>query len=240
MDFDEGESLHFINSHPEINKHYEKMYQAKGAYQWIENGDNRELLKKQLEHSSSQYLTYGYVSSAAPVWLNIMADNYPYVVREVNYDNGSFYALAKSGKEKIYTNENCRYEDGFRSSEEWITIFEGGLRDLVESKNNVIDGKVIIDSTFGTGEIHWVWQAIDTEGNQLDWRSEKIDISENAKESFNSFFSVRLIDTNVPVEGSKVKVMLWNTEKKEVNLNNACLRIRAGNPWLYGLQHELK
>ncbi|AEV33288.1 hypothetical protein Oweho_2316 [Owenweeksia hongkongensis DSM 17368] len=240
MDLDDAGTLHFINSHPEINAHYEKVYGAKGKYEWIENGYNRESLKEKLNQSTDQYLTYGYVSSADPVLMNIMANYFPYMEREVNYDNGSFYALAKSGKEKLYSSERCRYKEQLRIEHEWIPIFNGNLDELIETTDNVIDGNVIIDSTAGTGELHWVWQATDEQGKVLDWRAEKVDLSKNRNETTTSFFSVRVRDTNVPIKGSKVQIMLWNMGKRKIYMNHACLKIREGNPLLYGLQHELK
>lgn len=237
--FDEAGTLHYINSHPEINAHYEKIYQTGGMYEWIENGDDNQELENELRHTSSTYLTYGYVSSADPVWMNIMANYFPYVVREVNYDNGSFYALAKSGNEKLHRTEKCMYEEGLFSEDEFIPILAGALTDVIERIDNVIDASVNIDSAIGTGDMHWVWYAENQNGEKLDWRSEKIKIEEKGK-SLRSYFSVRVRDTNVPHEGSTIKILLWNTGKRKVYLNNACVKVRAGNRFLYGLQHELK
>lgn len=234
-DFDEAGTLHFINSHPEINVYYEDKYHAEGKYESIENGAYKRILENELQSTSGQYLTYGYVSSANPVWLNMMSDFYPYVVRGVNYDNGSFYALAKRGNEKLHVSESCRYTDSETRQEEWVPVYKGQLSELVESTQNVIDASVDIDSVEGSGELYWVWYANDEKEKKLDWRAEEIEVREG-----RSYFSVRVIDTGVHLEGSKVSIVLWNKGKSKLSLRNACVKIRKGNPLLYGLQHPLK
>ena len=124
------------------------------------------------------------------------------------------------------------------SSSEYSGDFKTYLNELTLSKNDIIDVSVDVFSELNLEEILLV-ASISQGDSSLKWvgvKPSQFDLEKSKWESLHLSIDIRDIDLSQP---TLLKTYLWNKDKMNFYINSFVVKIRKGNPILYGLTEKI-
>jgi hypothetical protein len=81
---------------------------------------------------------------------------------------------------------------------------------------------------------------ITANGKEIKWDSAPVNEFVNPGHLGRVFYSIRLSDVELRHHGLVIKAFIWNPLKKPYIMDNFRVRVRSGNPFIYGLYREIK
>ncbi len=117
------------------------------------------------------------------------------------------------------------------------------LKDITRHENNVIDIAVNVHSCDTLGDAQLVCQ-LEGDGFQINWSSARLaDYASNPVPGHPGWFrvhhSLKLADVHLGQKLVKFNVYIWNEQRKSFAIDDLEVRVREGNPLIYGLTEKI-
>ena len=263
-----GKNCTFLWGTPkETNNHYLTRLHLPGFLYIREDSlTNRGDFLAFTEHLGSNYLAYG--SLASSPWENyqMILQKYPYIVKHQFYCGGDFYLFSKKRPitrvreyfyeiandfepgSPVWFNQkvkNCRDSlpiAGKRSywntdTNEFSPTFTMPLRDMIKTGNDVIDISVDIriPPVFPGA---WIVTSITSRGKTIYWRSLPVNEMVHPGKEGKVFLTLRVSELELRHHALMFSAYIWNPGKLPYVMDNFTIRIRHGNPIIYGLSKK--
>lgn len=238
-------------------------------YYEIDKFTSRKELISLLDTSKENNLSYGSLSLSDAAIPAIIYDYFPVLRTKVDYNQGNYFEFSKNGNnsEDVYRSksfENTFGEDQnlwtiketsiflldslneiyafkFSNGQEWGLSFEVDFDTLGVSKNDLIDIRLDIKSVGEEDELLIVTEIIDDKVKH-DWRAtsnKEFRLGEDSS-IYRMYHSLKLSDINLQDKDKRLKVYCWNKGKSPIIVTRISIKIRIGNPIIYGLLKEIK
>jgi len=217
-----------------------------------------------VNNSETQYFIYGSVAYAPENIHSIIKARYPTLLQQRHYYASKmevFENNISTTKEYTYINVldfdkpdekwnfdksklgktslgSTQYVFEIDSLSEYSVNFKIDLNDLALSQNDIIDLSVDVFSQKDFEEVLLV-ASISQGDSTLKWMGVKpsqFDIEKSKWESLHLSIDIRDIDLSQP---TILKTYLWNKDKMNFYINSFAVKIRKGNPILYGLTEKI-
>lgn len=251
-------------THPQIDSFYFNRDQFSPSHtKYIENKTNKGQLATYLNTLKTEYLAFGSLPSGAWENYSIIESYFPHLVVHKTYAGGDFFIFSKKNKEnqlsEYYLDVVNDFEKPYNqwvnfkkemltdslpvaghfsykadTSTEFSPTFEMGLREMFRNSNDVIDitAEVRLPAVFPGA---WLVAAVTSRDQNVYWASTAVNDFVQPGETGKVFLSLRLSDIELRHRGLKLTVYLWNPMKLPYMIDNFRIRVRSGNPFLYGL-----
>ena len=258
-----------LDTKKEINPYYlEKLNCRDLPFRYLESIGSRGLLLAHLDSCKSSYLAFGCLSSTAWENYSLILEEYPYLLQHKTYCGGDFYLFSRIKPEKATGEYFYEITNHFEPSlPEWgwvnekrcidsLTIegkrsfisdaglafsptYAVPLRDLIHSPDDVIDVSVDLRTPLVfAGALLVV--SVTSNGRDVKWTSGPVNGYVKPGQSGRVFQSLRLSDVELRHHGLMLNTFIWNPMKSPYILDNFRVRVRSGNPLIYGLYREVR
>jgi uncharacterized membrane protein len=257
-----------LDSKKEINKYYlDQLNCSSLPFSYLSDLPGKGSLLTYLDSTKGDFLALGSLSSTSwEIYAEIM-DKYPYLIQHKSYCGGDFYLFsrkkpAKDAGEYFYVARNtfepsspewgwvnekrCTDSlpiDGNKSyandiGSDFSPAYSKSLRDLIHSENDVIDVSVDVRTPLVFPGA-WLVLSISSDGKDIRWGS--IAVNDYVKPGCQGrvFQSVRLSDIDLRHHRLMFNAYIWNPMKLPYLLDNFTVKVRSGNPALYGLYRKV-
>ncbi len=258
-----------IDTDHEISGYYFKALNPDTNFAWFDTFENMnkfiDFLKA--KSKSSDYLYFGCLSSNNPLTVPLIQDYYPTIELQNNYFGGTTYLFSKkNGKENnmIERQDFEGYHQGdwsaidrrkitdtacfsgkssyiMDSTQEYSFSYSKPLKGFIKNRNNYIDisARVALPDTFK--DINLVAEL--SANNRIHyWGASSFDLFTDNKTAKNGWVtvhhSVKLSDISFD-ESTILKVFIWNKGKNTFLVDDITIRLREGNPLIYGLFQKI-
>jgi hypothetical protein len=219
-----------------------------------------------LDSCKTEQLAYGCLTSANRECYPQALEKYPFLLRHESYPGGDFYLFSKdrtspplneyfsdalntfepnspdwsSVEEKFCTDSlPISGRRSFLNSEgsEYGTAYIKSLRDMYRSENDVIDVSVDlrIPQVFPGA---WLVIAITSDGKMIKWASSPVGDFIKPGQTGRVYQSLRLSDVELRHHRLLFTTYLWNPMHSTYVMDNFRVRMRSGNPVIYGLYRK--
>ncbi len=216
----------------------------------------------------SDYLYFGCLSYNKPLTVPLIQDYYPALEVQNNYAGGTTYIFSRAAakekniveyqdfevKEKKFWSSinNEKYMDSVGYSgktsyliderTEWSPAYSRSLHEIISGKNNFIDISVKVCLPDKDCKASLV-SSLDSEGRNIHWAGTSFDkfITDDFKKEkwITIHHSVKLSDIDISKRDVKLKVYIWNKGKNNFLIDDFTIKVRSGNPVVYGLLEKL-
>ena len=222
-----------------------------------------------LDRNESEFLYYACASSSSSDIISIILSVYPNIIEQNDYFTGNTYLFSKIKSDKpnliktillVDFEENIQkwtsinagniidsvsFSDShsyyIKSEWEWGPTLEYELDSIVENRNNFIDFSCrikLIDSIYNIEMITSLVQSDST----VYWRSNNLKdyiTTSNSEEWVNLSSSIKMSDIHLQNNDVKLKVYIWNKGKSSFYIDDLSIKLRKGNPIVYGFFEEI-
>ncbi|MDP1622603.1 MAG: glycosyltransferase family 39 protein [Bacteroidales bacterium] len=257
-----------LDTHKEINPYYlEKLKCPDLPFSYFKDLKGKGAFLAYLDSSKADFLAFGCLSSSN--WENyaIITEKYPYLIKHKSYFGGDFYLFSKiiplkrldeyfytvintfepSLPEWGWVNEKQCLDsltiEGKKSyankpGQEFSPVYTKGLRGLFRTENDIIDVSVDVRTpTVFPGA--WLVITVSSDGKDLRWSSAPVNDFVKPGHQGRVFQSLRLSDTELRHHRLFFNAFLWNPVKSPYIIDNFTIRVRKGNPVIYGLYRKI-
>ena len=257
-----------LDTKQEINRYYLEKLNCPGLpFDDLKAVGGRNRLLAWLGRCRTNYIAFGCISSSLPENYPLILQKYPYLVMHKSYVGGDFYLFSKISPVKkldeyfyaaVNTFEPSLPEWGFvKDSQcsdslpidgkksfhalpgaEFSPTFYVPLRNLVHTENDVID--VAVDLRLPVVfPAAWLVVSITSGKKVIYWDSTPVSDYISPGGTGRVFHSLRLSDTDLRHHGLILKAFLWNPVKSPYVMDNFSVKLRTGNPVLYGIYRKI-
>lgn len=122
------------------------------------------------------------------------------------------------------------------SGREFGAVFERSVFDLASGDNDILEARMGVSNVGPGSELRLVMEL--KEGDRSVFYRTSGDSTRTGATSL--FTAIPLSDLPKHGQGTRLKVYLWNPGGKAAQVTSIEVRVREGNPWLYGLFQPLK
>jgi hypothetical protein len=219
-----------------------------------------------LQDNEQSTLSLGAITSSDPKLPFIIYDYLPHLSKRIDYNQANYYEFSKNEtiniplyREKAFLNSFDILSDywsfsmktviqdsignrvfAFQEEQEWGLLFEIKLDELIEHENDVIDIQLDLKSADQKDELLIVSEILD-EKNKYDWRSSSSrDFFETDGKEYRMYHSIKLSDIPYPKKTALLKIYCWNKGKTPITIDDFNIKVRIGNPVLYGLLRKIQ
>ncbi len=262
--------LSIIDSDIRKTRYYATKYSIDTNFVWFSSFENENGFIQFLEQQSLRYdtLFFAGLSSNNPLTNPIIQDYYPTVEEQKNYVGGSTYIFSKKASqenifiEKLtfehYKNkawnsiDSINFNDAMSvsgnycycmdSTSEWGPSFSAKVTDIVKNENNFIDITVKAKTSENFDDVILV-ASIESGKNNVHWGGTPFNtfIFNNAAEKwFTIHHAIKLSDIYLNYPDVTLIVYIWNKGKKNFYIDDFTIKLRPGNPVIYGLQENIR
>ncbi len=223
--------------------------------------DFQVFLTKQSKLHNKLFL--GSTSFIPPETVAVIQDYYPYIKWQHNYVGGTTYLFSKTEGTPAKVIDSLDFENN--NNEFWSSIqppniidsiecfgrkcylmdstmefsptYARKLEEIIYNENNFIDISVKARKIDNLDEIVLV-ATLESNGENIYWRGVDFNdfIISDANDKWDTFYlSIKLADVYLKYDNIILKVYLWNRDKKNFYFDNLTIKLREGNPIIYGL-----
>lgn len=222
----------------------------------------KEFIKKKAVNHDLFFL--GCMSNINPIVIPIIQMYYPHIKKQANFWGGNTYLFSKKNNEekiiselvfndslsaywkidslqslkRLDTHTNKLYYQQ-KQGEEWGPTFSMPLDMIVTNKNNFIDVFVKCRTDLASYGDAQIVTSLTCQGKNIFWSSYKlsdfVDSTMNIKQWHTFAASIKLSDIYLNCNDVKFTTLLWNKSKKAIDISDFTIRLREGNPILYGI-----
>lgn len=257
-----------LDTKKEINPYYLKKLNCPSLpFSYFEDLKGKGTLLTFLDSCKADFLAFGCLSSTN--WENyaLMAQKFPYLIRHKSYCGGDFYLFSKikpakefseyfyfltntfepSLPEWGYVNEKQCLDslpiDGKKSfanylGSEFSPTYSVSLRDLIHSENDVIDVSVDVRTPLVFPGA-WLVVSVTSGKKDIKWSSTAVNDYVKPGHQGRVFQSLRLSDIELRHHSLMFNAFIWNPMKSPYSMDNFTIRVRSGNPVIYGLYRKV-
>ena len=224
-------------------------------------------LEKQSQ--SSYYLYFGCLSGNPPATVSIIQSYYPTIEWQNNYPGGTTYLFSKTknNEKDIIDNQNfdleyrpfwsgidtSKLEDtlsfsgktGYRIDDqsEWGPSYSRSLNEIMINRNNFIDISVKAYLPEKYDDIVLV-ASLDSKNQNIYWSGtlfDKFITPNNNKEGkwITIYHTIKLSDIYLNHRKIQLNIFIWNKGKHNFYIDDFTIRLRAGNPIIYGMEQKI-
>ncbi len=253
-----------LDTKEEINSWYLKNLQCTGLpFKYVSSLQGKRGLMQYLDRCESNYLAFGSISSTLCENYPLILEKYPYLVEHKAYVGGDFYLFSKikplkEQKEYFYSAVNS-FEPG---SPEWGYVnqkqcldslalhgrksfvalpeteygptYNMPLRPLICSKNDIVDVSVDLRLPLNFAKAFLV-VSVTSNDKLVYWYSTPVTDYITPGLKGRVFCSFRLSDIEMRHHGLMLRTFLWNPSKSRYIMDDFSVRVRSGNPVIYGI-----
>ena len=257
-----------MNDDDSIPQYYIKKHHLDVPYINIEypKGKLASLVKILDNNKGKEYMSFGGLArSSDPVLMSIFFNYYPYLVKQANFDQGSFFLLTSKQSEGrspyIFESVNdfekpCQYWDAANktyvsdtvsysgkhsylmdSLNEWGPAFCCDLNKMIKNRDNLILISVALYSKESLKDVAVV-AVVSSGDKQLFYGSYKASDfmqKDTCCVWVKAYHGIKLPDVYLEYPDIKVKVYIWNSGKKNFYMDDFSVRTIDGNPLIYWL-----
>jgi len=258
-----------LDTKKEINPYYiDKLNCRDLPFRYLESNGKRGLFLDHLDSCKATYLAFGCLSSTAWENYSLILEKYPYLLQHKIYCGGDFYLFSRIKPEKATGEYFYEITNHFEPSlPEWgwvngkrcidsLTIegkrsfvsdaglafsptYAVPLRDLIHSPDDVIDVSADLRTPpVFAGALLVV--SITSNGRDVKWTAAPVNEYVKPGQLGRVFQSLRLSDVELRHHGLMLNAFIWNPMKSPYILDNFRVRVRSGNPVIYGLYREVR
>ncbi len=257
-----------LDTKKEINPYYLKKLDCLTLpFTYFEDIGARGKLLTFLDSCKAEFLAFGCLSSTN--WENyaLIMEKYPFLIQHKPYCGGDFYLFSRINPLKVsgeyfytltntfepslpdwgYVNEKRCIDsltiEGGKSfvndvGIEFSPTYTKSLRDMIHSENDVIDVSVDVRTplVFPGG---WLVLSITSDGKDVKWSSAAVSDYVKAGQQGRVFQSLRISDIELRHHRLMFNAFVWNPMKSPFIMDNFNVRVRSGNPVIYGLYRKV-
>lgn len=244
--------------HRKIERHYLKKWHIDSNFTWMDSFPDFLSFQHFLKQSSLKHdkLYLGAVFDSHPLIVPLIKEFYPKIVFEHRYASGSTYLFSKGKATELvfsemnfkrnkkgwtklelissYIHNNCFEMD---STIEYSPTFELPLNQITNNDDDYIDVSVQVKQISTKIQASLV-SSIDTPTKNIDWRGTDffnfIDTTRIDTNWVTIHHSIKLSDINLREKGMKLKILVWSPNKDHYFIKDFKIKIRKGNPKIYG------
>lgn len=259
-----SETQILLETHPKIDSFYFERYGLSTNHlKYAGNEHKKGQLVSYLNSLKADQLVFGSLPSGAWENYSIIQSYFPYLVVHKTYAGGDFLIFSKKKPENLVSEYYLDLVNDFEktydhwvnfkkemitdslsiaghfsykadTSSEFSPTFEMGLREMFRNSNDVIDitADVRLPAVFPGA---WLVASVTSHDKNVYWTSTAVNDFVQPGETGKVFLSLRLSDIELRHRGLKLTVYLWNPMKLPYLTDNFRIRVRSGNPCLYGL-----
>ncbi|MEI7662094.1 MAG: glycosyltransferase family 39 protein [Bacteroidota bacterium] len=219
-----------------------------------------------LDKSRTNYLAFGCISSTLSENYPIILERFPFLVEHKSYAGGDFYLFskirpAKEMSEYFYSKLNTfepslpewGYVDDKRCTDSLVIegrksfdaqtgtdfgpTFTMPLRSFMRDENDVIDisADMRLPLVFPGA---WLVVTVTSNGKIVYWNSASVTEYITPGQQGRVYRSLRLSDIDLRHHGLQFATYLWNPVKSSYIMDNFSVRMRSGNPVVYGIYRK--
>jgi len=266
---DKNNILAFVYSHKKITQYYIDKYKYTLKFTWLNDIEKESVLIDILNKNFKKYdfVYIGATSFIKPDFIPIFLSYYPYAIKVKNYVGGTTYLLSKNGNYKLDSlfylvdfekqQTNIKYWKSNKCqikkinsnsmcllSQEWGPGFEIPLDTLTDSKFDFIDIYVDVFLQDSCNSIHDITLVTEfrTNDKKIYWNGYNFkDFVYNVPISNHKLInSIKLSDIYLNYDDLTLKTYIWNKNKEKFYLDNFTIKVRKGNPYVYGLVQKIQ
>ncbi|MBI4647489.1 MAG: glycosyltransferase family 39 protein [Bacteroidia bacterium] len=227
--------------------------------------DFKKFIENESKSHSKLYL--GCLSFNNPLTVPIIQDYYPKIEWQKNYAGGTTYMFTKeieNGNDIIdflnFESDNQKswnsidtenYNDSISFSEkksylidnktEWGPTYSAELEKIITNKNNFIDISLKAKSFNGFNDVILV-SSLESNGENIFWGGTSFDkfaLSDSTKDKWSTIHhSMKLSDIYINYRNILLKIYIWNKGKNTFFIDDFIIKLRQGNPVIYGLNEK--
>lgn len=175
---------------------------------------------------------------------NIQDNNQKHIYSSIcNFDKEHFNYWETGDKKLLIDSISFSGDYSFLidSSQVWGPTFSCELKKLMNNKNNFIDVSLktlpleqTIDALLVT--------SLESDDKVIDWRATNFNTffvdDKNNNEWVNIHHSIKLSDIYLNYKNLKIKVYVWNENKRNFLIDDFAVKTREGNPIIYGINER--
>ncbi|MDQ3192901.1 MAG: hypothetical protein M3Q58_15010 [Bacteroidota bacterium] len=260
------EVLTFLDGFKDVSEHY-LTKESNSNLNWLFDFNSSKEFVSFIENNPRKKLALACISSIPPEYIPLILNFYPVVLEKKDYFGGSYYLFSITGKEKKQIQRTISFNDFendypvwneinknnitdsipvsgpfsylINSEQEWGPSFSFDLKDHIKHRNDFLDISVKILPMENLEEILLV-SVLESMGKTIEWRGTPINQNEFKIQGdwIKTFQSVKLSDITYIPNDTRVKVFIWNKSKNKFLMDDFEIKVREGNPLLYGIFEE--
>ncbi len=257
-----------LDTKKEINPYYlEKLNCRDLPFRYFESIGGKGRLLSFLDSCKSNYLAFGALSSTPWENYSLMMEKFPYLVQHNSYCGGDFYLFSRIKPDHVKNEYFYEVVNSFEPSlPEWgwineqrcidsLTIegkksfvsnaglefsptYSKPLRDLMHTSNDVIDVSVDMRTPMVFPGA-WLVVSVTANGKDIKWSSAAVNEYVKPGHEGRVFQSLRLSDIDLRHHALMFNAFVWNPMKLPYIIDNFRVRVRSGNPVIYGLYRKI-
>jgi len=234
--------LLFTNS--KFNSYFNEKYTYN--FNYVDLNEHAAPFVKYIDSTLSKYkgykLVYGALSSENPYWLPYLQKYFPYIEMKKDYFIGNFYVLSKTKPtnqiEELQLDSIISTKAIVIDGNEWTTAYEFQLDKILTHHNNIID--IVYELESDTAVNASIVSELMQDTAIKQWREQEVNIFQLNKNKFEAIYSFNMADCKHLGDNLKLKFFLWNKSKEHFIIGQIKIRVRKGNPLLYGFYEKIE
>ena len=264
-----NKAISIIDSNDKFTNYYVNKKEEKFPYHIIQDFSSRKELVSFLDTIKDSNLSYGSLSLSDALLPAIFIDYFPALKSKVVYSQGNYYEFSKEGTSNVKLYRDAVWENDFNGwtdkwsvkkesvgkmassqnghvfsffeGQEWGLSFEIELDELVLEQNDLIDIRLDVTSVNDVDELIIVSEIID-EDVKYHWKSTSNHEYRGVKDSssYRMYHTIKLSDNTLGNNKKILKVYCWNKGKTPIIVDDVSIKVRIGNPIIYGLLREIQ
>jgi hypothetical protein len=257
-----------LDTKAEINEYYLKKLNCQSLpFSYFDGIKGKSTQLSRLDSCKADFLAFGSLSSTNLESYPIIMEKYPFLIWHKSYFGGDFYLFSRIKPKKVkneyfhdvvnkfepslpewgwVNDKQCLDSltiDGEKSfantdGAEFSPAYTTSLRGMIHSENDVIDVSVDMRTPL-VFPLGWLVLSITSEGKNIRWMSVGVNDYMNQNHRGRVFLSVRLSDVEFRHHHLMFSAYIWNPMKLTYIMDNFTIKVRSGNPVVYGLYRKI-
>ena len=262
-----GRCTIILDTKKDINRYYlRKLDCTELPFRYLADFSGKGSLLTFLDSCKGDFLAFGCLASADPVYYPMMMEKFPYLLKHKSYFLGDFYLFSKikppdAPGEYFFTRINsfdpglpawgwvhedlstCSLPFGENASFinpgwEFSPTYTFPLRDLIHSENDVVDVSVDFRVPLMFQGARLI-ESVTSDGKDIKWLSASVNDYVKPGHQGRVLLSMRLSDVEILQRALLFNAYIWNPRKSPFIMDNFAVRARSGNPIIYGLYRKI-
>jgi 4-amino-4-deoxy-L-arabinose transferase-like glycosyltransferase len=260
-----SDCLVLLDTKKEINQYYLDKYDfSQLPVHYFQDIAGKQSIIPFLDTVRTDYVALGSINCEIYAQVN---EKFPFLVKHHTYSGGDFYLFSKIKPAKIITEYFYEVNNGFEpslpewgwvdetkcsdslpvdgkrsylndSGAEFSPTFSKSLRSMIHAESDVIDvsADMKLPMVFPGA---WLVITVTSDGKILKWISVAVNDFIKPGQQGRIYQSLRLSDVEFRHHRLMFNTYIWNPTKSNYVLDNFRVRVRSGNPIVYGLYREV-
>ena len=227
-----------------IQKYYlEELKPDLPEFKRLDAFTNLPELENYIANQGADYCIIGWNNPQQLECLSIAKKYYPVVIEHNCYFLSDFYVLARQGThDKALTTvlfstsptgKNRNEEIFIGGAREYFLLFDKPLDSLMQQRNNRIAMSLELESDSSLANNLLVFELRAGE-NLITWQLASFRYFNRCDElSFTVYKTLKIVDFDIYIQKTRMKIYLWNKDRRDFYFKNFKLEVLKGNPVMY-------